>query len=297
MDSDLVQTTKQAYLGSLDPPGNFNDWLQGTHYAYQYAPQLDRTETTCIRALCASNAAMSERSGKTSRIRNPEKLRPKGSPAASDAISTPSLPTVPGAKELEKDGEATRKDSKGESSAKAEEQPASAAVSDASEKKSSRGKPKEKESTKPKNAPLLNSGQIRDHLRESYYQMKSVNAFGHTFPAWLTPLNRSVFHVYNEDELPRRGGWGGRRASPLNSSQGQGRSVGASGPVGNFTGDWKDTTGGMHSGGGRAFGYPYQNEVLNETCLNNLILQPGGPPAFYPSVTRPLRDTRKDQYL
>lgn len=156
-------------------------------------------------------------------------------------------------------------------------------------RKAAEEKEEEEEDVVP--AAPMNSAEIRDHLRESYYQMKTANAFGNTFPALLTPLNRPVFHVYDEPDLPNRyrpgvGGFGGgsraRQRPTLQHGNG-----GEGGSSRRPNQEWHDMTRGMMTG--RSYDYPYQNEVLNQTCLRNLLVQPGGPPAFYPSATRPRR--------
>lgn len=140
---------------------------------------------------------------------------------------------------------------------------------------------------------MLTSAEIRAQLRNSYYQMKAANAFGNTFPALLTPLNRPIFHMYDESELPQ-----GRR--DLNGSDGvashtPGALFGSSkaGPVnGEYSGEWQDMTGSSFENNDGKIDYPYQNEILNQMFLRNLMEHPSGPPAFYPTATRIRRAPR-----
>lgn len=141
---------------------------------------------------------------------------------------------------------------------------------------------------------ILTSAEIRAQLRNSYYQMKAANAFGNTFPALLTPLNRPIFHLYDEWDLPQ--GRGDLSASDGVASRTPGALFGSSiaGPANEeYSGEWQDMTGGSFGNKEGRIDYPYQNEVLNQMFLRNLMEHPSGPPAFYPTATRIRRAPRK----
>lgn len=293
MDPSTVQVQRENLLQSLKGPENFNEWLQGAHYSSRYVSLLERTDNNCSQALRASNAAMM--AGQKTHHRPPRLSKSPPGGGGTDAVRLLSKSR----KKMEQERQAA----------------AAKENSEASEEASEEAKAEEGEKTQPsrphhrsgikkqKKTPAvsqqvvdgstLSSEGIRDHLRESYYHMKSSNAFGNTFPALLTPYNRPVWHVYDEDSVPRRyrphtnsSLRGGEFGSSAQQESGSGRKKSGGEEA------WRDMTRGMMSG--RNYDYPYQNEVLNETCIRNLLLQPGGPPSFYPSATRPLRAPPKE---
>lgn len=353
MDPATVETLKESFLESLEPPSNFNDWLQGTHFSSRYLSQLERTSTACSQAICASNVAIASASiplkGREKLLQQQLEKKKlvklgKSSPerVPHDSINRERSGTeIPEAEEEKSDQQKTT-DGK-ENSVERESSPHSGEVivhlqensppiakekNDVKDGKKGTTPSTQKDRSKTsfsrkifsedrvleygrktdtisgekvqrvgrtgadEEGRMLTSAEIRAHLRDSYYQMKSANAFGNTFPALLTPLNRPLFHMYDEWKLPQ-GVQESRRTGTAGSS------YGSSGvyPGGSHermvnqedNGEWRDLTKGMLGTSEGRIDYPYQNEVLNQTCLRNLMIQPSGPPAFYPSATRPRR--------
>eukprot|EP00796_Vickermania_ingenoplastis_P011716 gene11716-8061_t len=313
MDPETVETNKKRLIGSLQHPDNFNSWLQGEHYAYRYKESLELTENACSQAIRLSNlsmAAASKSHHRPPRVKSPpqtesalllsksRKQQQKAAEAAagrrdeSGEEESPSRQVKSSKEEERQEGEIEVKELDGEQQApehqdqasnpaKPQQQPRRPTTKRTTGSRSGKGgATTDAAGNRVVNGENLDSAGIRNHLRESYYHMKAANAFGNTFPALLTPLNRSLFHVYDEEDLPRRRR-GNMHTSPISSNYNSTR-------PGRPEEEWKDMSGRML--GGRSYDYPYQNEVLNETCLRNMLMQPGGPPAFYPAATRPLRN-------
>lgn len=359
MDPATVESVKESFLATLEPPSNFNDWLQGTHFSTRYISQLERTSTACTQAICASNVSIAtssvplkgrekllqqqvekekQKQKKLSRLGNP---LPTGLLHDSSPVECSPTPTsdVDGSGKQECQRALGEQLNKSRVEATFHSEQAGQSVQESGgittkektqkrkEKKGSKYAVQKRETRSPivskkqgfedktlkldekhtyshqneeiggsphscGNGGMLTSAEIREHLRDSYYQMKSANAFGNTFPALLTPLNRPVFHMFDEWEQPQRKqeGRSGGRGGPFFSTSGGlcGTSPEGSGnPV--DKGQWQDLTRGMLGTSEGRIDYPFQNEVLNQTCLRNLMVQPSGPPAFYPSATRPRR--------